>query len=151
MKHSERFTNAVTKLYNAFHKGELDANSCNHCAVGNICNNKSEWEHLLSGYGYGSGMLTTNEKKIEKAVTVTGQTGYSPIEIVTIEKIFIDAIGRDSAGDTIRGTKEQQFKGLFAVVEYLCELDGIPNVMDYKELFETGNNSPKKELVEVFS
>lgn len=36
---SERFTNAVTKLYNAFHKGTLNAWDCKACAVGNICDN----------------------------------------------------------------------------------------------------------------
>lgn len=53
--------------------------------------------------------------------------------------------------DTTENTsKDEQFKGLCAVVEYLCELEGIPNVMDYTCLFETDNNEPKHQLTEVF-
>ena len=48
--------------------------------------------------------------------------------------------------DDLETDKEQQFKGLCAVVEYLCELDGIPNVMDYTSLFETKEGKPVKEL-----
>ena len=43
-------------------------------------------------------------------------------------------------------SKHHQFKGLEAVVKYLCELDGIPNVMDYTSLFESVNDKPVNEL-----
>ena len=33
--------------------------------------------------------------------------------------------------------KNVLFEGLAAVITYLCELDGIPNVLDYHKLFET--------------
>lgn len=39
MKTTKRFDNAVTKLYNAFHNGELNAMDCTMCAVGNMCDN----------------------------------------------------------------------------------------------------------------
>jgi hypothetical protein len=57
-----------------------------------------------------------------------------------VENIFITSSKK-------RNTKEFQFKGLEAVVKYLCELDGISNVMDYTSLFEYNDkNEPIKEL-----
>ena len=38
--------------------------------------------------------------------------------------------------------KELLFNGLTAVISYLCELDSVPNVMDYSKLFEYENNEP---------
>jgi hypothetical protein len=46
MKTTERFENAVMKLYNAFHRNELNANNCQMCAVGNICDNNYQWDSL---------------------------------------------------------------------------------------------------------
>ncbi|MBO6632862.1 MAG: Na(+)-translocating NADH-quinone reductase subunit F, partial [Psychroserpens sp.] len=42
--------------------------------------------------------------------------------------------------------KDLLFNGLSEVVRFLCQLDGVPNVMDYTKLFETENNRPKYEL-----
>lgn len=42
----KRFTDAVTKLYTAFHNNELNAMECAHCAVGNICDNSYRWDEL---------------------------------------------------------------------------------------------------------
>ena len=42
--------------------------------------------------------------------------------------------------------KQTQFKGLEAVINYLCELDNIPNIMEYTSLFEYQDNKPLKEL-----
>ena len=47
--------------------------------------------------------------------------------------------------------RELQFKGLCAVIEYLCGLDNVENVMSIKSLFEFENDVPKKQLVEVLS
>ena len=37
-----RLENAITKLYNAFHNGELNSLDCRHCAVGNLCDNSGD-------------------------------------------------------------------------------------------------------------
>lgn len=74
--------------------------------------------------------------------SVTKKSGYSVKELAKIEMVFLNKILKDE-------TKESQFKGLCAVVEYLCELEGIPNVMDYTCLFQTENNEPKYKLEEV--
>lgn len=151
MKTTERFTKAVTKLYNAFHKGELDAMDCKHCAVGNMCDNSKGW---VGSHFIGS--------KTRINMFFENKTGYSPEELRNVELYFIYGglnkrlppfINDISNEEVMNGDfskekqKEIQFKGLCAVIEYLCELDGIPNVMDYTSLFEFDENGAKKELV----
>lgn len=131
MKTTERFDNAVTKLYNAFHKGELNAYSPCACAVGNMLDNTS----FIGGYYPGAGLREV--KSIENK-----DIGYSGIELYHVERIFIKC----HIGQINLTLVEKQFKGLCAVVEYLFELDNIPNVMDYTKLFETENDEPKYEL-----
>ena len=151
MKLPIRLENALTKLYTAFHSGMLDAMNCNHCAVGNLCDNSDKWAGV-SWFG--------GENRISKEFN--NKTGYSRQELATIELVFIEGNKNPeepakfnnsiSEIDVIdgRNTKEEQkelqFIGLCAVVEYLCELDNIPNVMDYTKLFETENNQPKYQL-----
>ena len=144
MEHSNRFTQAVTKLYNAFHKGELRASDCTKCAVGNICDNTSGWAYLSKSFG--SGLLSENEEEIAIGIEFTHETGYSPLEIVTIEKVFLD--GCEWNGFNYNN-QDNQYRGLCAVIEYLCELEGIPKVMDYSKLFETENSEPKYKLESV--
>lgn len=146
----ERFTRAIEKLYTAFHKGELKATDSCACAVGNICNNKRGWndtnnfveENYVKGSNYYDAEVFLKEENV----------GYNFIEIATIEKIFLTSMGycipfNIFVWRSINETKETQFKGLCAVVEYLCELDGIPNVMDFSKLFETEDNVAKYELI----
>lgn len=59
-----------------------------------------------------------------------------------------DGLGWNSVEVKLTKNKELVFIALCAVVEYLCELDKIPNVMDYTKLFETENNQPKYSLHE---
>lgn len=116
--------------------------SCEHCAVGNICNNDSAWDNLpifQSTLKWGNDMQPC-EYELEVAEIVIKESGYSKEELQRVEIIFL------TATDFKKGTKETQFKGLCAVVEYLCELDNIPNVIDYTKLFESENNEPKYQL-----
>jgi len=139
MKTTERFDNAVSKLYTAFHNNELNAFSCTACAVGNLLNKDGSWENGFIGERF----FSDSQLKI---------SGYSSDELNRIEIAFM--WGTRNKKDLIKhshgiGTgvnKETQFKGLCAVVEYLCELDNIPNVMDYTKLFESENNEPKYQL-----
>lgn len=142
MKTSERFTNAVTKLYNAFHKGELNASRCETCAVGNICDNNGDWSYMVINHQKGIYDFYRAEE-----IKCIKKTGYSPEELSKVEQLFLKGTGWLTGID--HNSKEQQFKGLCAVVEYLCELEGIPNVMDYTCLFETENNEPKYKLENV--
>lgn len=151
----ERFTRAIEKLYTAFHNGTLDAMDCSHCAVGNLCDNKSDWRYIEH---YGLANTLTHRRPFE----VIQDTNYSVEEIINIEKCFMygaklgephrfeNVISNSTVYRRERTKEEQkelQFKGLCAVVEYLCELDGIPNVMDFSKLFETEDNVAKYELI----
>lgn len=149
MKTTERFDRAVMKLYNAFHENRLNGLDCAACAVGNICDNNGDWARSFS--------LIIDENYInytsKKANSVIKKTGYSHVELANIEQLFVN--GYNFIKDTqvfeypdlkIQNSKETQFKGLCAVIEYLCELDNIPNIMDYTKLFETENNAPKYQL-----
>ena len=146
MKTTERFDNAVSKLYTAFWNGTLNAMDCKACACGNICNNSRDW---VKDY--------------------KSDSGYSPDELLNIEQIFMhgyredirgyinhplsidlkylnrDGIGWD-AKKVNSENKDLVFLAMTSVVEYLCELDDIPNVMDYTKLFESENNEPKYQL-----
>lgn len=162
MEHSNRFKQAVTKLYNAFHSGELNAFDCEKCAVGNICNGRKEWAQSSSVF------FIKSEYKGE-CKTVIDRTGYSAIELFKIERLFMHGklVGdnlkqkRSKYSDLISShsayfecnyekLKEQQFYGLLAVIEYLCELECIPNIMDYSKLFYTENDQPKYKLENSF-
>ena len=124
MKTTERFDNAVTKLYNAFHNGELEMEDCKKCAVGNIVGHGNWTCGSPSAY-------ILDKKPIRDMFIRQNESGYSKENLAKVEWLFIMA--HNDWNDT---DKKAQFKGLCAVVEYLCELDGIPNVMDYKSLFE---------------
>lgn len=140
MKHSKRFTNAVTKLYNAFHNGELLFGNCAKCAVGSIVGH-DRW-FMNSPSKVWRGVF----KEIDKCYVNNNDSGYFVEELYEVEKIFILAFD----DYTQVNDKERQFKGLCAVIEYLCELEGIPNVMYYTCLFEYDDNKAKHELREVF-
>ena len=126
LKTTKRFDEAVKKLYNAFHENRLNAMDPCACAVGNLCDNSSGW--CLN--------YATNEAK---------NTGYSVKELTNVENIFM--YGKQwTPYDINSKNKELVFEALCAVIEYLCQLDNIPNIMDYKKLFETEENKLKYEL-----
>lgn len=131
-----RLENAITKLYTAFHEGKLNSFECNACAVGTICDGSSLWANARM-----NGVNSSWNYKEPTAFKIAKKAGYSLLEIEKIEQIFIKKVPFNKRTD-----KEIQLKGLCAVVEYLCELDNIPNVMDYTKLFETENNEPKYQL-----
>jgi len=157
MKTTIRFETAITKLYNAFHKGELDAMDCQHCAVGNLCNNSNEWVNTSFRSQWG---------KSNRINTFNNKTGYSRKELAIIEALFIFGVKSPETKKQLFNnvisayhiknksfTKEEQlelqFKGLCAVVEYLCELDNIPNVMDVQSLFEINTTKKVEEIITI--
>lgn len=150
MKTTKRFERAVTKLYTAFHNDELDAMDCHYCAVGNMCDNNGDWMFK----GRGSIGFRVIPKQFELITSYTSDE-LSDIEVIFLygskysAKFFNDkSIFSIDDNDlfTKQERKELQYKGLCAVVEYLCELDNIPNLMDYTSLFETEDNKPVNEL-----
>ena len=147
MKLPPRLEKAITKLYTAFHHGTLNPEDCHHCAVGNICDNLDTWKHLTEQHG------STRLSYLGRLNEGFGRrvNGYSPSELLTIEALFLRGCGyrlpfRRSEKKVDPRDKEAQFNGLCAVVEYLCALDGVDNVMDVSRLFEYENDLPVHRL-----
>jgi hypothetical protein len=144
MKTTKRFENAVMKLYNAFHENRLNGLKCEACAVGNMCDNDYRWNSDRDSIIANRNIPLNYQEK----------TGYSAFELRNIEYLFMMGLRVKKLGeipDTPKWSntdkdKDAQFKGLCAVVEYLAELDNIPNPMDYTKLFETENDKPIYEL-----
>jgi len=151
MKTSPRLDNALRKLYKAFHDGTLHPECCKSCAVGNILDNTDSWKHLTDVHG-------------SKVLNYVGRVhqnlgrkfnGYTPYQLLQIEAIFLEGCGYGGCLDRTckkpedPTNKETLFNGLCAVVAFLCELDGISNIMDYSKLFEIENDRPKYQLETV--
>lgn len=145
---SYRLESAIKKLYTAYYNNELFPECCKQCAVGNILDKTDSWKHLSDSHG------TLQLNYIGRVHQNLGRTfnGYSPLELLQIEAVFLKACGfklplnhvnRKPKNPTDR---EVLFDGLLAVIGYLCKLDGIKNVMDYTKLFEHENNKSKYAL-----
>lgn len=138
MKSTNRFDTAISKLYNAFHNNQLNPECCLQCAVGNILDNKDQWKHMTDAHG------STTLNYVGKVNQAFGKrfNGYTPHELLTIEAKFLSGCGyqlplfKNSKRPADSSSKEILFNGLSKAIEYLCQLDGIPNVMDYSKLFE---------------
>jgi len=146
MKTSLRLENAIKKLYQAFHEDELHPECCKQCAVGNILDRTDSWKHFSDVHGASSlnyvGLVNQNFGK--------RFNGYSPLELLKIEAIFLEACGyqiplyHKNKKPENPTDKDVLFKGLSAVIAFLCSLDGIENVMDYSRLFLIEKDSPKE-------
>lgn len=136
MKTSQRFEQAINKLYTAFHNDTLHPECCKQCAVGNICNNTDSWRFLTDNHG----SLKLNYVGIVNQNFGKKFFGYTPLELLQIEATFLKACGYSLPLHHTRKPdkidKETLFKGLSAAVAYLCKLDGIKDIMDYSKLFE---------------
>lgn len=145
---TQRLHNALHKLYTAFHNNELHPECCKRCAVGNILNNTDAWKHLSDHHG------SIHLNYLGKVHQSLGRrfNGYTPYELLQIEAIFLKACGyqlpfRHNHTKPKNPTdKDLLFNGLSEVIQFLCQLDNVPNVMDYTKLFEVVNNKPKYEL-----
>ncbi|GAL68074.1 hypothetical protein [Jejuia pallidilutea] len=149
MKTSKRLELAISKLYTAFHNNTLNPECCQQCAVGNILDNTDSWKHLSDAHG----SLKLNY--IGKVHQSLGRqfNGYSPLELLKIEHIFLTACGfqlplhYNNSKPEHPTNKDVLFNGLSAVIAYLCELDGVENVMDYTKLFKGNTKKTIQALV----
>lgn len=148
MRTSKRLEQALTKLYNAYHNNQLNPEDCAACAVGNILDNHDSWKHLSNQHGslelsYVGRVLQNLGRKFN---------GYSPLEILQIEKVFLEACGfktplcHYNAKPLHPRANDVLFNGLSAVVSLLCKLDSIEDVMDLSKLFEQENGEPMYHL-----
>jgi len=139
MMSTARFENAIQKLYAAFNNNTLHPEYCHRCAVGNILDNIDSWQHLTDRHGSGKlnyvGLVNQNFGK--------RFAGYTPLELLEIEITFLKSCGYElPLRPQSKKPKNAQdpnilFQGLCAVIIYLCNLDGIPNVFQYTDAFET--------------
>ncbi|MEQ6123638.1 Na(+)-translocating NADH-quinone reductase subunit F [Pseudotenacibaculum sp. MALMAid0570] len=153
MKIPQRLEQALIKLYNAYHNNTLDPEDCTACAVGNILDNHDSWKHLSNEHGsLQLNYIGTVHQRLGRKFN-----GYSPQEILEIEKVFLEACGfktplcHYNPKPQNPRDKDVLFVGLFAVVSLLCELDNMQNVMDYSKLFEQENNLPKYSLEAILN
>jgi hypothetical protein len=139
MKTTSRFEKAIKKLYTAFNNNTLNPECCKQCAVGNILDNTNTWRYFSDDHG----SLNLNYVGLVNQKFGKRFNGYTPLEILAIEAAFLKGCGyslplhhknnkpKNPLNQTIL------FNGLCAVIEYLCKLDNIPNILDYKQLFTT--------------
>ncbi|WP_100613393.1 Na(+)-translocating NADH-quinone reductase subunit F [Confluentibacter citreus] len=151
METSSRLEQAIKKLYIAFHNHELHPECCKQCAVGNILDNTDSWKHLSDHHG----SLKLNYVGQVHESLGRKFNGYSPLELLKIEAIFLKACGyqlpihHKNSKPKNPTSKDVLFDGLSAVIVFLCRLDNIPNVMDYSKLFEYENDKPRYKLKDV--
>lgn len=151
MKTTMRLEQAIKKLYVAFHNNELHPECCKQCAIGNILDNTDSWKYLSDNHG------STELNYLGKTHESFGRkfNGYSPSELLKIEAVFLNACGykiplhHKNAKPKNPTSKDVLFNGLSAVITFLCELDNIPNIMDYSKLFEYNNDTPKYQLKDL--
>lgn len=179
-----RLENALSRLYTAYHSGELNAMDCSACAAGNICANDPSWSIFRRNLGlsrFVADMLpeytyaNNSRPKVTPRIVmnnVFNTTGYSIDEIIMVEKVFLNAMGiyslqrsdiseaynrmlenAQSLGDgqSREALDNVNFQGLCAVTEYLCELDNVPNVLDYTNIFEKEKHEAKYKFEELFA
>lgn len=148
MKTPKRVELALIKLYNAYHNNRLNPEDCTACAVGNILDNHDSWKHLSDQHG----SLQLNY--VGKVHQNLGRkfNGYTPEELLKIEKVFLEACGfktplcHYNPKPVNPLSKDNLFNGLSAVVDLLCKMEQMDNVMDYSKLFEQENGQPVYHL-----
>lgn len=153
-----RFNNAVNALVHAFFHDTLAKGTCAACAVGNIVaynwgeKVKPGYKHIFKGYvsngdwtrafvtqRYSTPTVYEDSFNDPYVKACIDPTGYTILEMAKIEaaferntKLFYDD---DYPNHTKSEIMQDQYNGLMAVVEVLCELEGIEDLAEYKELF----------------
>ncbi|MFH4967785.1 Na(+)-translocating NADH-quinone reductase subunit F [Gaetbulibacter sp. M240] len=145
----DRLQKAIENLYTAFHNGTLNPECCKQCAVGNILNKTDAWKHLSDEHG---SLKLNYLGSVHQNLGMTFN-GYTPLELLQIEATFLKACGfeiplhhKNKRPKNPTG-KAVLFEGLSAVIEFLCQLDQVPNVLDIKRIFEIEKDQLKYEFV----
>jgi hypothetical protein len=141
-----RFKNAIDALVHAFFNDTLAAGRCQACAVGNICAwsygyKKKSVEDIfriepgLDSASWGPAVWWGSEGE---TMEVALNTGYTTKELAKIEQAFewntqikFEMYEWHSKSEITN----DQFKGLMAVLDVLCEIEGVEDPQEYKELF----------------
>lgn len=147
MNTSNRFDNAISKLYNAFHDKTLNPDDYKYCAVGNILDHKESWKHLTDKHG----SVQLNYVGLVHQNLGRQFNGYYPIELLQIESAFLKGCGYYTTTNNrlhkpFNINDDLLFNGLCAVVSMLCSLDCIEDVMDCTKLFSFNPQSLKFQI-----
>lgn len=161
---TQRFERAYNALVKAFFEGTLAKGICAACAVGNIvgdamggtvsiagyycnCRNKegdtidnSFWSYLFctADGDQRRDFYNTDETTINTKDRLLTLTGYEAEELARVEYAFeTNSLIKYKKYDfyTEQEILEDQYNGLAAVVDVLCELDGMENATSYKQKF----------------
>ncbi|MGA9651938.1 hypothetical protein [Pedobacter sp.] len=156
---TKRFKNAIDALVYAFFNDTLAKSECSACAVGNIVAhafgkklnperldfsvrndngtpNDAWGQAFATDWGYQD--IVKSKLKDARVLECINSTGYSVLEMAKVEKAFESNTKiRYSAYDNHSKDEimQDQYKGLMAVVSVLCEIEGIEDPSEYKELF----------------
>jgi len=130
-----RLEQALDKLYTALYTGKLNPECCTACAVGTICDTVDAWKHFTDTHG----SLQLNY--VGKVNEGFGRRlyGYLPSELLEIEAVFLKACGyelaltRKSKRPQHPTSQETLYNGMRAVIAFLCELDGVQDVMEIEQ------------------
>src|SRR5690606_15027101 len=138
MKTTKRLDLAIQKLYKAFHNHTLDPECCKQCAVGNILDQTDSWKHVSDNHG----SLKLNYVGLVNQNLGKKFNGYSPLELLEIEATFLKACGyhlplhHKNKKPKKPIDKDVLFLALSAVIQFLCTLDKISDVMDCSKVLQ---------------
>lgn len=146
-----RFKNAIDALVHAFFNDTLAKGECTACACANIVahvngvkidpNDLTKIIETPFGFHTGSWFtpfISPDSIFAEKGDRCIASTGFSFDEFIRIERAF-ESNTKINYWSYYRHSKEaimqDQYNGLCAVVDVLCEIEGIEDPAEYKELF----------------
>lgn len=157
---TNRFERAVQALVSAYMNDTLEKGNCSACAVGNICaaaigvnvvkreqveGNQTLfqwdtripfWDDVFCTPLNSSTQIIDPDSYFGPAKTQIDATGYSWEDLAKVEQAFersTKIVFRSAY--TPSEIDADQFNGLMAVVDVLCEIEGIADAAEYKALF----------------
>lgn len=146
---TERFERAIAALVKGFFNGTLVKGHCAACAVGNIvaagigCEVEisknainTDWMNVFVTL-HGDGQILHPKDYFGNAKRLIDSTFYSWQELARVENAFekatvihVDDYKKHTADEILN----DQYRGLMAVVDVLCDIEGL-QVQETKELF----------------
>lgn len=157
---SERFTRAIDALVKAYLNNTLTKGICTRCAVGNIVAAGYASVGRFEPCSYWGVLFSTNQdgkqrrmnwKIVKSTIDFFGftesqildvandnvqVTGYSEEELARVEYAFETNTTYDFNGVFSKEQRDQdQYNGLMAVVDVLCDIEGISDPAEYKFMF----------------
>jgi len=153
---SERVKTAERTLYDAFNKGELNAFTCQACAVHNLLKQDKAFLNKRKELGLGPSWqihgVCHRKNEIEVYCDIITDppfhTQFSVLQLAKIERKFLEAWQEEEKLHIDYGTdKTIQFRGLMKVLDYLYELDGLKTPTETYNKFLSVLDEKEKELV----